>query len=55
MRTFFEKAFEIIKFIFDLVRTVLYFITWIMRVAAIGIRLFGAAFMIYQMKQMKTM
>lgn len=55
MRTFFEKTFEviekifeIIKFIFDLVRTILYFITLIMRVAAIGIGLFGAAFMIYE-------
>ena len=49
---FFEKTFEIIKFIFDLVRTVLYFITWIMRIAAIGIGLFGAAFMIYEVYQL---
>ena len=52
MKTFFVKAFEIIKFIFDLVRTVLYFITWIMRIVAIGIGLFGAAFMIYEVHQL---
>ena len=52
MRTFFEKAAEAIKFIFDLVRAVLYFITWIMRIAVIGTGLFGAAFMIYEVCQL---
>lgn len=52
LRIFFEKAFETIKFVFDLVRTVLYFITWIIRIAVIGTGLFGAAFMIYEVCQL---
>lgn len=49
MREFFEKTIEIVKFIFDFVRTIFFILTWIIKMAAIGVGLFGAAFMIYEL------
>lgn len=52
MKKVFVRAFEIVKFMFDLIRTVLYLGVYICKTAVIGAGIFGAAFMIYKMYQL---
>lgn len=52
MRKVFTKSFKIVKFIFDLIRTVLYFGVLLCKAAIIGIGISGAAFMFYKLYQL---
>ena len=52
MRKAFTKSFKIIKFIFDLIRTALYFGVFLCKAATISIGISGIAYMLYKLYQL---